>query len=217
LAKKRVASVAASWDRLHRWFDRNLPELRAELRPGAPAVRIERFERATRRTLPDDVRASLRIHDGQRSPCRTTGCVYGLGLMSLRHMLDIWELNRRPPDDGAVREGMSSHPAGAVQPCRSHPGWVPLTHDWGGNYLGVDLAPGLKGTWGQVIVFGHSEHRLFVVADSWAAFLTQYYHELRTGNGLVERPPGERVVFRPRSPDVHHYHEAVAQRYLARR
>lgn len=216
MARKRVAPVAASWDRLDRWFDRHLPEVAAELRPGASAAAIEAFERATRRTLPDDVRASFRIHDGQRNPCRTTGCIYGLALMSLDQILEDWELSRRPPDDGAAWEGARSYPAGAVQACRSHPGWIPLTHDWSGNHLGVDLAPGLKGTWGQVIVFGTSEYRLFVAAESWAAFLTDYYSALRTGDFRVERPPGERVRFEADAPGVHHYHEVIAGRYLKR-
>src|SRR5207249_1783999 len=108
---------------------------------------------------------------------------------------DVWESDRRPPDDGAAR-ARASYPAGAVQSCDSHPGWVPLTFDWGFSYLGVDLAPGLKGTWGQVIVFGRPEHRLLVAAESWRAFLAGYYSELRAGNFRVDRAAGERPNFR---------------------
>lgn len=194
MAKRGLASVATSWDRLHRWFDRHLPEVGADLLPGASDADIAAFERTTRRTLPEDVRASLRIHDGQRSPCKTDGCIYGLGLMSLEHILDVWEGHRTSPNDGAAGE-KPSYPAGAVQSCDSHPGWIPLTFDWGFSYLGVDLAPGLQGSWGQVIVFGYPEHRRFVTAESWRSFLAEYYSGLRAGNFRIDRQAEGRLTF----------------------
>lgn len=79
-----------------------------------------------------------------------------------------------------------SVPEGAIQRVYAHPGWIPLISDFLGNYIGVDLAPGPKGRWGQVILFGREFDRKYVVAPSWAAFLMTFADDLENGNHLIE-------------------------------
>ncbi|PHH53104.1 Glucan synthesis regulatory protein [Ceratocystis fimbriata CBS 114723] len=62
-------------------------------------------------------------------------------------------------------------PAGAIQRAYSHPAWIPLVRDWGGNNLAVDLHPGPTGHWGQIILFGRDYDTKYVIARSWAHFL----------------------------------------------
>jgi cell wall assembly regulator SMI1 len=60
--------VAESWRRIEAWLERHLPRTRATLRPGVADKDLRKFERAIGRRLPDDVRASWQIHDGQGWP-----------------------------------------------------------------------------------------------------------------------------------------------------
>jgi cell wall assembly regulator SMI1 len=160
------------------------------LNTGAQPAEIVSLERAIKRTLPDDVRESLSIHNGQ--PRQLTGFVFGLDLLDCKRIAQEWErwagLTSYNPD---YRDAMASFPQGAVQLDYANPGWIPLTKDGGGNYLGVDLAPGPAGSTGQVINFGRDEELKAVLAAGWGEFLLSYAKFLESG-ALAEISPEAR-------------------------
>ena len=80
-----------------------------------------------------------------------------------------------------------SIPPDAVQPVYAHAEWIPMVTDHAGNHIGVDLAPGPQGIYGQVIVFGRDFDTKYVVADNWGEFLLSFANDLEEGNWwLVE-------------------------------
>lgn len=82
-------------------------------------------------------------------------------------------------------DNQGSVPENAIQRVYAHPGWIPLISDFLGNNIGVDLAPGPKGRWGQVILFGREYDKKYVVAPSWAAFLMTFADDLENGNHYI--------------------------------
>ncbi|AGO11641.1 AaceriADL139Wp [[Ashbya] aceris (nom. inval.)] len=78
-----------------------------------------------------------------------------------------------------------SIPPLAIQPVYAHPGWIPLVTDHAGNHIGVDLAPGPKGKYAQVILFGREFDTKFVIADNWGDFLLGFVNDLEKGNWLL--------------------------------
>ena len=82
-------------------------------------------------------------------------------------------------------------PPNAVQRVYSHPAWIPLARDWGGNNLAVDLAPGPAGSWGQIILFGRDYDTKYVVARSWAAFLAIVSDDMNSGRWYVDEDTNE--------------------------
>ncbi len=48
--------------------------------------------------------------------------------------------------------------------------WLPLFHDYAGNYIGLDLAPAENGTKGQIIIFGRDESLMVVLANDLSSF-----------------------------------------------
>jgi cell wall assembly regulator SMI1 len=62
-------------------------------------------------------------------------------------------------------------PPDTIQRVYAHPAWIPLAKDFNGNNIAVDLCPGPRGTWGQVILFGRDCETKYVVARGWASFL----------------------------------------------
>ncbi|KAK4152630.1 glucan synthesis regulatory protein [Chaetomidium leptoderma] len=82
-------------------------------------------------------------------------------------------------------------PPNAIQKAYAHPAWIPLARDWGGNNLAIDLAPGPKGQWGQVILFGRDYDTKYVVARSWAAFLGVVADDLGSRRWFVDEDSGE--------------------------
>lgn len=84
-----------------------------------------------------------------------------------------------------------SQPPGAVQKAYAHPAWIPVTRDWGGNHIAIDLAPGPAGKWGQVIIFGRDYDCKYVIARSWAAFLAIFADDLCSGKVMVDEETNE--------------------------
>jgi cell wall assembly regulator SMI1 len=62
------APVAESWRRIEAWLDEHLPAVKSSLRPGVSKRDLNKFEKAFERPLPEDVRESWLIHDGQGQP-----------------------------------------------------------------------------------------------------------------------------------------------------
>ncbi|SIO66800.1 Cell wall assembly regulator SMI1 [Singulisphaera sp. GP187] len=58
------APVAESWQRIEAWMARHCPEVVARLLPGVSEKHIAAFEQAIGQKLPEDVKASYRIHEG---------------------------------------------------------------------------------------------------------------------------------------------------------
>ncbi|GMF03493.1 unnamed protein product [Ambrosiozyma monospora] len=73
-----------------------------------------------------------------------------------------------------------SIPPEYVQLTYANSGWVPLVTDYTGNHIGVDIAPGPKGTVGQVIIFGRDYDTKYVIASNWGEFLTQFVQDLKS-------------------------------------
>ncbi|KXX73726.1 Glucan synthesis regulatory protein [Madurella mycetomatis] len=229
-------SVTSSWSRIDKWAEEHYPELFDQLCEGCTTNDINDLEYQLDCSLPQDVRESLQIHDGQERGGTPTGIIFGSMLLDCEEIVQEWENWRkvnqeflleatfpRPAVPSKALGGSSSHassstaassssapasprngnwrqdllarqdcvPANAVQKAYAHPAWIPLVRDWGGNNLAVDLAPGPKGQWGQVILFGRDYDTKYVIARSWAAFLGIVADDLKSGRWFVDEDTGE--------------------------
>lgn len=95
-----------------------------------------------------------------------------------------------------------SQPPNAVQKVYSHPAWIPVARDWGGNILAIDLAPGPAGKWGQVIIFGRDYDCKYVVARSFAAFLAMVADDLSSKNVHIDEEEGSLNLLEFKSQNV---------------
>lgn len=77
------------WKRIHAWLDVNAPPGYGFLQPGASPDAIEAAEEAMGIKLPEDVKASYRVHDGQ---AREPGLIGGEAwcLLTLKEMVKSW-------------------------------------------------------------------------------------------------------------------------------
>ncbi|KAM7186920.1 glucan synthesis regulatory protein [Rhypophila sp. PSN 637] len=231
-------SVESSWNKIDRWAEEHYPELFDQLCEGATVNDLNDLEHQLDCSLPQDVRQSLAIHDGQERGGNPTGIIFSGMLLDCEEIVQEWDTWRRvnyqylqqesrapkptvPPkavggsssgEASSSKAGSSSStpaspvnpnwredllsrqdsvPPGAVQRAYAHPAWIPLVRDWGGNNLAVDLAPGPKGRWGQIILFGRDYDTKYVVARSWASFLAIVADDLGSGRWFVEDDTGE--------------------------
>jgi cell wall assembly regulator SMI1 len=184
---RTAAPVAESWKRLESWYGAHLPELLALLRPGCSPEELASFEKEFRLALPDDVKASFLIHDGQQlhtSPGAIAGQPFD-SLDRIRHNFGFWrELCADAEQaDHVLLESQydTSFPIDAIQCENATPYWIPLG-DWDGNCYGIDLNPGPNGVVGQVINFGRDEENKYVLALTWAHFLEDIADEFEAGH-----------------------------------
>ncbi|SPQ21094.1 5f4fe183-6f9f-49f0-819d-e7720a66e31a [Thermothielavioides terrestris] len=228
--------VASSWSRIDKWAEENYPELYDQLCEGCTINDLNDLEHQLDCSLPQDVRDSLQIHDGQERGGNPTGIIFGAMLLDCEEIVQEWDNWRRVNQEflleptfprpvvaskahGGNVEASSSAaatssssaptsprntnwrqellarqdcvPPNSIKKAYAHPAWIPLARDWGGNNLAIDLAPGPRGQWGQVILFGRDYDTKYVVARSWAAFLAIVADDLGSGRWFVDEDSGE--------------------------
>lgn len=182
-----VTDLISLFERLEQWLDTHAPLIHAELTPGVKDSELDELEALTGQTLPPDYRALYRRHGDWGKALRLTH----MPLTRVHRDWLMWEsLSRK--DFATSTEGHRSFPPDAITPRHINLGWIPFLTDYGGNSVGVDLAPASGGVHGQVITFGRDEREKYVLAPSLADFLREYVERLETGKVKVidENDPG---------------------------
>ncbi|ODA79761.1 hypothetical protein RJ55_05355 [Drechmeria coniospora] len=87
--------VLHSWTRIDAWAEENYCELWDQLGEGATTNDLNDLEHQLDCSLPQDVRESLTIHDGQERGGRPTGIIFGSMLMDCEEIVQEWETWRR--------------------------------------------------------------------------------------------------------------------------
>jgi cell wall assembly regulator SMI1 len=87
---------------------------------------------------------------------------------------------------GLTSRFANCRPPDTIQKVYAHPAWIPLAKDFSGNNIAVDLCPGPRGTWGQIILFGRDCDTKYVVARSWASFLAAIAEDFEGGEARFE-------------------------------
>ncbi len=88
------------WTRIENWLSLNDPSLLATLQPGASDAEIEELETRLSVQLPEDVKTSYRIHNGQKDV--GSPFLYGYEFLSLEDIYIQWELEQEV--DRQIRE-----------------------------------------------------------------------------------------------------------------
>jgi cell wall assembly regulator SMI1 len=136
------------------------------LRPGAGEAALDAAEKALGRTLPEEVRAFYRHHDGTDDYV-----VEGRELLSLERMADEWDIWRDLLERGDFGANDHGTPGPGVQKRWWIWEWVPVTYDGSGNHHVLDLAPAKGGAYGQILSFWHDDDPRAVVGKSFLAWL----------------------------------------------
>ncbi len=153
------------------------------LNEGATSQELAQLEQHIGQSLPQELHAFLSEHNGQKSS--RLGIYVGCELLSTESICQQWN-TWRSIDEPAMNEDcaefMSSNPSGAIKPMYTNRCWVPLTHDHGGNHIGLDFDPGPNGVRGQVIAYGRDEDEKQLLANSFKEFLPVLVANVRDGD-----------------------------------
>ena len=142
-----VERVNKAWDRIEAWYKTTFPDWTPNA--GASEADIAALEKDMGITFPEELRVSLKRHNGIEDGKWPRG-----GLLNLAEIREEWNTwtdmarNDELDDDGVETDGTFQQKWW----CES---WIPIDQDGGGNFHMIDLLPGTKGRKGQVLYFYH--------------------------------------------------------------
>jgi cell wall assembly regulator SMI1 len=149
-------SIERLWGRIETWLTIHAPDILDNLLPGVDDDDIQEIEAELGYSFPEDVRASLRLHNG-----------------TVDSFADIWRLLNI--DEIAGEQQMMSH-----IPSFKRLHWLPLASDGCGDLLCVDIQPEPGEILGQIIHFDHESVSSWV-APSFQALLSAFVDHLEAG------------------------------------
>lgn len=160
------------------------PELNASLNPPATEADISRLETTTGLTLPDELKQLYRLHNGESGDA---GLFFGLPFISIEEALSEWKVWESLADSTATLDSsIISVPSNHIKEQYVNTRYLPISKDYGGNNIGIDLDPGPDGISGQVINFGRDEDTRHVIASSLGGFLEFILHHVKNNNFTFE-------------------------------
>jgi cell wall assembly regulator SMI1 len=187
--KERVKNI---WQRLENWLSGNFPSALENLRDPATEEAIATVESQIQRMLPEAIKESFKIHDGEENNYPPGVLADGYWLMPLEQAYETWkqlkdlaaELFGTEDNHTQWRsqvEGGIIFIKGAVKPLIGSPKWFPIANMNGDIIRFLDFDPPDGGTVGQVIEIDAEACQFQVIASSFLEYLEQYTADLESG------------------------------------
>jgi cell wall assembly regulator SMI1 len=155
-----------------------------KLNEAATPEEIAALEAHVGQSLPTSLKAFLSAHNGQAANAKL-GLYAGREVLSTKSIALQWD-TWRSIDETAMNadcaEFMTSEPPGTIKPMYTNRCWIPLTHDYAGNHVGLDFDPDTGGRRGQVIAYGRDEDQKLLLAPSFEEFLPILIAEIRAAD-----------------------------------
>jgi cell wall assembly regulator SMI1 len=181
------------WQRLEKWLGENFPAALDNLREPASEEAIASIESRIQIELPEALKVTYQIHDGEEHNYLPGVLADGFWLMPLEQACEAWaqlkELAaelfgtdetptqwKSQVEDGIILIG------GAVKPLIGSPKWFPFANANGNIIRFLDFDPPAGGVMGQVIEIDAEGCQFQVIAPSFLAYLEQYADALEAGH-----------------------------------
>ncbi|EPC8421264.1 SMI1/KNR4 family protein [Bacillus wiedmannii] len=135
--------------------------------------------------FPDELRNLYLAHNGEDKS--GPGLFFGLPFLSLDEVLDEWRIWKRIEEDDFFNFDAFSIPTEYIKERYVNHNWIPISKDYGGNNLGIDVDPDEKGKVGQVINFGRDEEVKYVIANRISDLLLFILQTLKNKNFTIHQ------------------------------
>ncbi|PPF47509.1 hypothetical protein C5B85_03400 [Pseudoclavibacter sp. AY1F1] len=180
--------IAEAWKTIERVLRESVPAVADTLRPGVDDAALAELTRAVGE-LPDELVASLRIHDGQDNPTRLLDLFDYLTFLSAEAMLDDHRVRGEALGDDLDSDEYSWMTPDRVRTIPNSRGWLRFT-DSDGTGHAIDLDPLSAGERGQVIWLPIDGPTPTPIAASYGALLTRLARCLEDGDFTVDEELG---------------------------
>lgn len=194
-------TVRESWQRIDAWIRQFAPShVDTYFNPGASQEQIARVEAALRVVLPEEVKASYRIHNGGTS-------ILGwetFSRLEAFHASGYAQLLQEPGWASQTPQWVRQGKSLPVAPVWRHPSWFDFTTNGAGDTLCIDLSPPAEGTFGQIFDWGHETGVTNVLFSGFRELLSVFALHLEAG---IYGPHGRAFVV--------HIHPRIQERRAA--
>lgn len=184
-----MTNVEAAWKRIRAWYEENVKELPYldffDWGPPASRHELASLEEGVECVLPNDVRETYAIYNGDNKQCVLPGGY----LMDLSEVSKTWKMFKTPFDEGLF-EGSETTPEGPIKPDWWNPRWIPVLHNGGGDYHCIDMDPAPGGSVGQFFKFQHETGPSNVLALSFGEFLEDFANDLEAKKYVFDTEQG---------------------------
>lgn len=136
-------------------------------------------------SFPDELRNLYLAHNGEDKS--GPGLFFGLPFLSLDEVLDEWRIWKRIEEDEFFNFDAFSIPTECIKERYVNHNWIPISKDYGGNNIGIDVDPDEKGKVGQVINFGRDEEVKYVIANRISDLLLFILQTLKNKNFTIHQ------------------------------
>ncbi len=180
------------WKQLENWLSVHWPDGLASLNPPATDQDISSLLNALGTNLPEDFIACLKIHNGQSNIAG--GLFDNSEFLSTGAIVEQWTVWKELLDSGDF-DGIESEPEEGIRSDWWNAGWIPITHNGGGDHYCMDLAPDKGGQSGQVITMWHDMAERRIEEKSFGEWFRKYVLAVVSGQytysedfgGLVQK------------------------------
>ncbi len=150
---------------------------RQTMADGAGAEDFKPIESITGYVLPDNFKQLYSMHNGERPGEHLL--MLGFYWLTLQNI--EYEIRLQLEIAADYEFDTISYQKDHIQEVTWNPGWIPFAADGSGNFIALDLAPGPKGTKGQIISCGRDEQEMVVIADSLESFYSFILEQFQAG------------------------------------
>lgn len=176
-----IEEMKEVWNRIEKWLSANSPQLLNSLNPGVSERDLDIFEESMRVQLPPEVRASFRVHNGQRDELlreaqvsvsreKDIGLFNPMWLLSLAGMKETWKrLAEWYPD--------SERMAPPNQQTRYSPYYIPFASTTVMVPLCLDLVPKSQ-KYGQILSIDMTSLERVYGFGTFSEYLMRFADEL---------------------------------------
>lgn len=139
------------WAVILDWYQRNTPERMGGVGGPVSEDAIKAIESKVSARLPEEYKASLRIHNGGVA-------IHKYDLLAAEDVLSTWTRWKELSESGTFKEADVVYAAsGEIQPKWWHEGWIPIARESGGDLLLIDTDPGPNGKLYQLVTIDRTE------------------------------------------------------------
>ncbi len=169
-------ATKAAWHRLERWYNDKATPVYKQLKDGASEEEINELQNKLCMKLPDDLVASLRIHNG------AVEFYDSYQYLTTDRVFRIWSMMNEINQQGAFSTyDPKESTRGIIQYTWWDQGWIPFAEDSEGNLICIDLNPDQNGKYCQVVYWEKVEGPLTSNYVSFFDWLWKYQTALRRG------------------------------------
>lgn len=125
--------------------------------------------------LPVEFKQLYQSYNGEKNS--GPGIFAGFSWMSLEQIIQTQDLLQKTSINSryTAEEGL-------ITECEYSDRWIPFAHDYSGNYLALDLLPGPKGQYGQIISLDRDTDETYVIKNSLDDFCHFILSEIKNGH-----------------------------------